>query len=72
MRIFTVGDGDLSFGLSIISWLNYKYPKNVKIKDTFLMATTYDSLDHLELMYKHFFTNNLKALKKLKNVQILH
>ena len=58
--MLTIGDGDLSFSMSIAQWVFYKYKKNL-VK---FVATTYDTEEELKMLYKLNIQINIEKLKK--------
>ena len=67
-KILTVGDGDLSFTLSIANWIKYCTPE----ADLKIIATTYDSYEELCSLYlKSTMNHRIEELKKL-NVNLYH
>ena len=67
-KILTLGDGDLSFSLSLASMLNIFNPCNsTGSQSPIVTATTYESLDVLNSIYPHMTI----LLEKLDNANVL-
>lgn len=65
--MLTIGDGDLSFSLSISEWVKYKHGENIRR----FVATTYDSEEELKKMYQLNVDTNKKRLLA-NGVTVLH